>query len=232
MKNLGLALLLAYSLAGCTPTADPAPSATSPATPIPAATTTATATPGQSPASDTEFVIKPEVGFGPIGVTSTKESLAKEFGADNVRQETIYVGDGMEWPGLAVYPDDPEKRVEVFWWEEDPTRVQLVRIQGESSLWKTAEGVSLGTTLSELESLNGKPFELLGLAWDFGGGVTNWNGGKLEGLTLRLDASPEASYTDEEASQILGDQQVSSDNLVMRKVNPAVFQITVSFPMQ
>jgi hypothetical protein len=229
MKQIGLAILLALGLAGCTPS----PSPNSTATPTAARTTPAVSPSATAEPSATEnFLIQADVGFGAINASSTKESLLETFGKENVKEETIYVGDGMELPGLAIYPDDPQKRVEVFWWEEDPTKVQLIRIQGDRSQWKTAEGVSLGTSLTELEQLNGKPFKLLGLGWDFGGGVTSWDGGKLEGLTLRVEQTSIDEVSEEEQSQILGDQEVASDNPVMRKVNPRVFQLTVGFPLK
>lgn len=233
MKQIGLAIVLALGVAGCTPSSTPNATAT-PATTVPVVASPQTsesppATP--RPTASDDFLIKPSESFGPINAASTKESLIETFGPENVKEETIYVGDGMEWPGMVVYPEDEEKRVEVFWWEEDPTKVQMIRIQGDKSQWKTAEGVSLGTSVTELEELNGKPFKLLGLGWDFGGGVTDWNGGKLEGLNLRVEQTANDVNTGEDEAQILGDQEVESNNSVMQKVNPRVFQITVNIPL-
>ena len=156
--------------------------------------------------------------------------MKKTFGADHVKREKMYVGDGQEWNGIAVFPDQPEKRVEVFWFEEDPSRVQMIQISGEKSQWKTTQGVTLGTTLQELQKLNGKPFKILGLGWDFGGGVTDWNGGALQGLTLRCDDTA-VQLSDKENESIMGDQEVLSDLPAMQKANPKVSKITVTFSM-
>jgi hypothetical protein len=229
--RLTLAGLMLAALSGCPQASSPSPSPTPPVAP---ATRVATppSTPSASPVAQAgnDFLIVPEQRFGPITVNSSEATLKEQFGAGQVRREKMYVGDGQEWNGIAVYPDQPDRRVEIFWFEENPRRVQMIQIHGESSLWKTAQGVSLGTTLVELEKLNGKPFELLGLGWDFGGGVTDWKGGALQGLTMRVDSTT-VELTEAESSEVLGDQTVNSDNPAMRKANPSVSKITVNFSM-
>lgn len=232
-KRFAIGFFILASLSGCpgaapvgsTATPPTVPSAATPATP---AVPVATATVAKAEASD--FLIVPDKGFGAITADSTEESLKKAFGADQVKREKMYVGDGQEWNGIAVFPSQPEKRVEVFWFEEDPSRVQLIQISGQKSLWKTAQGVTLGTTLKELEKLNGKPFKLLGLGWDFGGGITDWEGGALEGLTLRCDDTA-VQLSDKENEAVLGDQEVLSSLPAMQKANPKVSKITVNFAL-
>ena len=225
--RLTLAGLMLAALSGCPQASPPSPSPAPPAAPA-----TPAASPSGSPVAQAgnDFLIVPEQRFGPITIDSSEATLKEQFGAEQVRREKMYVGDGQEWNGIAVYPDQPDKRVEVFWFEEDPKRVQMIQIHGEASQWKTAQGVSLGTTLVELEKLNGKPFELLGLGWDFGGGVTDWKGGALQGLTMRVDSTT-VELTEAESSQVLGDQTVKSDNPAMRKANPSVSKITVNFSL-
>lgn len=177
-----------------------------------------------------DFLIVANERFGPIHSGSSEEALKELFGASQVRREKMYVGDGQEWDGVAIYPDQPEKRVEVFWFEEDASKVQLIQVHGERSEWKTSQGVTLGTTLLELERLNGRPFDILGLGWDFGGGIVDWKGGVLEGLTLRCDHTT-VELTDQESAAVMGDQTVSSSLPAMRKANPAVSKITLSFSL-
>lgn len=233
-----LGLFTLVTLSACP--GSPAGPAANPTAPPPSeartspAATPATGTPSSSPtASATEasdLTIVPEQRFGPIGAESSEESLKATFGADQVKREKMYVGDGQEWEGLAIFPSQPEKRVEVFWFEEDPTRVKMIQISGEKSQWKTAQGVTLGTTLQELQNLNGKPFKILGLGWDFGGSVADWNGGALQGLTLRCD-STSVELSEEESAAISGDKTVMSDLPAMQKANPRVSKIVVNFSL-
>lgn len=184
-------------------------------------------TPVQVADAQIDFLIVPDVQVGPITKDSTEASLRKIFGDAQVKSEKLYVGDGQELPGLAIYPDDPEKRVEVIWQEENPSKIAFVQIQGERSKWKTKEGVTLGTSLSELERLNGRAFDLFGLGWDFGGTVVDWKGGNLDALQVRVADSAETQLSEEETSTIAGDQTISSETPALRKVNPTVFKIVV-----
>lgn len=230
--TLGL-LIYATVITGCL--ASPKESAVPDTSGVIAAPTAAVAE--ESPVADAQgnmapsFLIVPNKSFGPITADFTESDLKKAFGEANVRAEKMYVGDGMEWDGYAVYPDSPEKRLEVFWAQEGPKRLEYLQVVGEKSQWKTAEGVTLGTTLLELEELNGGTFELLGLDWDFGGGVSDWHGGKLEGLTLQLGRSEEVELSQEEMAEITGEQTVQSDHPAIRKVNPKVMKINMAFPV-
>jgi hypothetical protein len=180
-----------------------------------------------SPQVDKKFLIVPGERFGPITSEASEESLKQQFGPENIPRARMYVGDGMEMDGIVVFPNLPEKAVQVFWFEEDPKRVKRIQIRGAKSEWKTAQGITLGTTLRELESLNGVPFDLLGLGW-LGGSVSDWKGGALEGLTLRCD-DISVELTEEEAASILGDQVVHSYAPAMRKANPKVSSIAIRF---
>lgn len=43
-----------------------------------------------------------------------------------------------------------------------------------------------GTSLKELQRLNGKPFRLFGFSWDYGGLVESWQKGRLVGLESKI----------------------------------------------
>jgi len=95
-------------------------------------------------------------------------------------------------------------------------------ITGETSNpgshWTEAgTGVRVGTSLGELNRLNGRAFEFSGFDWDFdwdyGGYVSDWKGGKLEGLTLQLVYGAEVMYDEDQSflAVAVGDQSVQSD---------------------
>jgi hypothetical protein len=92
----------------------------------------------------------------------------------------------------------------------------------------------MGTTLKDLERLNGRAFTLAGFAWDREGMVTSWEGGKLSGLTkgllLRLRPRDGAPLSDEESRSVMGAEAFSSSNPVMQKANPEVFAMEFQFP--
>jgi hypothetical protein len=162
--------------------------------------------------AQTGFFLLP--GYGADTITS-KTSLCdvrEAFGIGNFKVGDIMVGEGNSVPGVVVFPDDPARR------------------RGESTRWKTPECVTLGSRLMELEKLNGGPFKLYGFAWDYGGTVSSWEGGKLEAaygkkVILRFDSE---SASNPRYLQVSGDREFSSRHPVMRKINPRVNEIVLS----
>jgi hypothetical protein len=112
---------------------------------------------------------------------------------------------------------------------ERPARFIL---RGSRSKWTVGPGISLGTSLQELERINGRPFTLAGFGWDYAGVINEWRGGALDsalaGVKLYLDPGP-AQYESAAYSQVLGDRDYSSSLPPMQQLNPRVAQIYVDF---
>jgi hypothetical protein len=116
-----------------------------------------------------------------------------------------------------------------------------VRLTGDSSEWKTAEGICLGSTLKEIERLNAYPFKLAGFDFDYGGTITDCGHGRLKMLgcvdrdgafrgrlvVLRLRPSVEAQARPDHR-QVIGDRVFSSGHPAMQALNPSVYQMIVS----
>ncbi len=112
--------------------------------------------------------------------------------------------------------------------------------------WHTESGVSLGTSLKQLERLNGRAFQIEPWGSDVGGNITSWRGGKLadlfgdrenHGLWLAVDfQEPPAGATPEQSKLLdaLYQQKrgaLSSDSAV-RRLRPAVTRMTLVFRSQ
>jgi hypothetical protein len=196
----------------------------------------------QAKVPDGAWLIEPGKAVGPVTAQSTFADLQKTFGAANVHQESIYGAEGETYPGVVIYPKEPNKRLEVIWKAQKQKGPQtpgtiLIRPAGSDtekfeSLWHTSNGVSLGTSLKKLESLNGGIFTLAGFDWDYGGVVLSWGDqGKLKkefqqkGMVIRLGPSENPPVKAMEAVE--GDKTFSSDNPNMQAVKPFVQEITV-----
>lgn len=118
---------------------------------------------------------------GSLHPLTTELELEARFGKANLRSETIPGAEGIgTHPVLLVFPDDPQRRLELLMAEGDPDGpIQLLRVQGSDSLWHSADGIRLGMTLAQLVARNGAPLTFYGLSWDYGGTVQDWHGGKL-----------------------------------------------------
>lgn len=176
---------------------------------------------------------------GAITASTTRRDLVNRFGARNVSDGDVDVGEGETAPGTTVFPGSPIRSIDILW--KDPkTKLSpdTLSIGGKASQWKTAHGISLGTSLKELEQINGRPFVLSGFGWDYSGTVYSWENGVLskdfEGhgrVILRLDTDlvppklPQPDY-----DHVSGDGSFSSSNPAMQKINPRVYEILWEFP--
>jgi hypothetical protein len=186
------------------------------------------------------YLIVPEIRVGAITPRTSEFELQKIYGLKNVRSSEVDIGEGEYEPGTVLYPDNPTKTIEVLWKDaHEKRRPKEIRLTGEKSVWRTRQGISLGTRLKELERINGRPFELTGFSYDLAGTVVSWEGGKLEKqfnkrgrVIIRLSRSYKPIYrlSEKVLSSVDGDRYFSSNNRVMQKINPTVYQIVVIFP--
>lgn len=136
---------------------------------------------------------------GSINTHTTREDLVRAYGAANVVDGDIGVGEGDTEPGTYVFPKDAQRSIQILWKDPDKkTAPRLATISGKASRWHGVHGLSLGTSLSELERLNGRRFDI---TWgtDEPGWVISWKGGLLEkefkGVNVWLDDLPPKAVT-------------------------------------
>jgi hypothetical protein len=179
-------------------------------------------------------VVVPGERVGPVRASTTRSELTGLFGAEVVKDGEVNVGEGEMHPGTLVYPDDPSQRLAITWEKGQPKRIDVCYgLRDGMCRWKTPRGVSIGTTLKELEKLNGRPFKLAGFAWDYEGTIVSWEDGKMNngfggGRTyLRLHPARPGGNSPPEAAQVRGDRDFSSSHPAMQKLNPKVYQMIV-----
>jgi len=170
---------------------------------------------------------------GPMGSGTSEAELRVRYGSESIGSIRVELGEGQTAPGTVLYPADSLRRLEIIWRDtlsrRYPTRLIL---RGVRSQWQVGPGISLGTSLSDLERLNGGPFTLAGFGWDYAGVITDWKGGALDsalaGIKLYLDPAPGQNQS-AVYSQVLGDRDYSSALPAMQQLNPKVWQIFVDF---
>ena len=184
-----------------------------------------------NPASS--WQISPGRSAGPLRTASSEADLEKRYGKAAVKPARIELGEGESTPGTVLFPGDSMRRAEIVW-QDTMSRSRPARLilRGSRSEWQVGPGISLGTSLKELERINGRPFTLAGFGWDYAGVVTEWGGGALDsalaGVKLYLDPGP-AQYESRPYSQVLGDRDYPSSLPPMQELNPRVAQIFVDF---
>jgi hypothetical protein len=120
---------------------------------------------------------------GSINLHTTRKDLIRAYGASNVTDQDADVGEGEMQPLTVLFAGDPQRRIELLW--KDPgkkTEPAFATIRGRASRWHAVHGISLGTTLPELERINGRPFRfaLTNDGTDMAEEHISWQGGLLE----------------------------------------------------
>ncbi|HEU0016342.1 MAG TPA: hypothetical protein VFQ45_21865 [Longimicrobium sp.] len=195
------------------------------------------ASPGSATAADSTLWLIGADGKGEITASTTAAELEARFGAANVRHGEVMLAEGEMSPGTTLFADDSTRMMEIVWHDTaSRARPQLAIVHGTTGRWAVAPGIRLGTTLAELEALNGGPFTFSGFDWDYGGFIGSWRGGRLESLRsgprstiVRLDVPAAAELSDDESRRIAGDRELRSDDPLLQRLNPYVSEITVSF---
>ncbi len=191
-----------------------------------------------------DWLIVPGKRVGPITASATRAEVARIFGVRNVQDDEIQTSDMASEVGTRIFGSQPEISLAIFWISEAAdSRIRRIRfcpsqVQPGKCRWHTAEGISLGTSLKELERINGHTFQLNGFDWGFGGLITSWSGGRLEkltsncgGLTVRFDPPP-GPASDRRAQlmdEVEGDGEFASSDTAMQTLNPVIDFMSFSF---
>jgi hypothetical protein len=141
---MGLASVGGYTAldepAGPAPEVAPALAANAPVVAGAAAATE----PAPTASSLTGWTLVPGRGAVGIGPDATHEQLRERLGDSLVIVERVEAGGGAA-SATVLYPDDPQRRIEVIW--RDASRRERpaeLRVRGTSSRWRLPSGQTLG----------------------------------------------------------------------------------------
>lgn len=177
-----------------------------------------------------------------LDIKDEKELITK-FGKPRISYDTIWGEEGMFTMGSFL--DENTKDEVQFMWQDSLHRSGVSNVvidafsfnkgnQMETNYdnrWVSKKGIKLGMTTGEIEQMNGKPFVFSGFGWDLGGGIMDWNKGNLESCNLGItlyEGDATQHLPEKEINQVLGDHDVTSDNPVIKKIQPKIMRISVS----
>lgn len=129
----------------------------------------------------------------PVRKGDTATTLKARYGKQ-ARIMKIHAAEGEMVDGLALWPNDPTRRIDVFFDDGPMKRIATLRITGARSVWRIG-GLGIGATLPQVVAANGRAVTVGGFGWDYGGGVdprggklAKWPGGCRIGLTMDVGA--------------------------------------------
>lgn len=159
---------------------------------------------------------------------NSAEELKKVFGEENIKNSTGYYPEGMgEYNNTLLFPDT-KNQVEFIWTnEKDYSELSNIVLSQKNTDWKTKEGITIGTTLKELEKINEKSFIFSGFDWDYSG-MTNFSGGYLtkRHISAYLEY-PGGVVPNDEYDALIGDVTIDSKSEIAQKVNPVIAILSI-----
>ncbi len=179
----------------------------------------------------TNFTIVPNVSIGDISPNMQLSDLIQLFGEKNVVADSIAAGEGTYIEGTTIFPNTPNSlRIA---WEKGQLHQKIKRIiiDQRGTKWLTDKGITIGTPLEKVIELNGTDFLFWGFDWDYSGSVSSWEGGNFEniGMGLRLGYTAPVNNIGTSIENVLGDQDISSSEPMLKKMQVEVQQLFFYF---
>ncbi len=164
---------------------------------------------------------------------SSHLKLAMAMNSRDITFTDVDSGTGSKVQASVLFPNDPKRRLEV-WWANPAARsdTYLIVIGGKST-WTAPGGMKLGLNVLQLEKLNHKPFKLKGFDKDRVATVSDWDGGVLSALPggcksgMSLRADPKASA--DAVGAATADKEYMSSDPVIRAAKPTVSEILIGY---
>ena len=189
-----------------------------------------------------DWTIVPGRGAGPITSSTMRDDLPRLFPNAAIKDDQIELDEGTLEPATLVYAGDLLAQLAIDWKDRHPRKIFICfgRRRGPCK-WETADGIRIGTRLSDLELMNGRTFTISGFGYNYGGNVISWDGGKLTRLdcgaklvlTLDGDRVRGGDYsielTSEERHSISGDRPIPSTTPAFHKLNPGIVGMLMRF---
>ncbi|MDX6747370.1 hypothetical protein SHK09_11250 [Polaribacter sp. PL03] len=129
-------------------------------------------------------------------IFNSQKEIEEKFGKKNIRTEVIFLGDpepvdGELPPYSTILFPNTKNEVTFFWNNKKELKeLDLISMKNKNSLWKTKEGVTIGTKLKKLEKLNNQFFTFYGFNEFLLEGSVNWKNGNLANRGLLISLIP------------------------------------------
>jgi hypothetical protein len=133
------------------------------------------------------YLITPGISVGSITEKTTELDLVNQYGVENVRSTTRIDDQNVTVTETILFPFDHLKKLTIKWTNGDSAQgPEYVRFEGYNTLWHTVEGVTLGSSLIDLENMNGTFFHMTGFNLTNPGEVIDCGDGNLRFLGYKL----------------------------------------------
>lgn len=172
-------------------------------------------------------------GVGKIKMDDTYESIVAKVGKQNVTQDSVFVNGKFTggyatkvWKGTAG-------EITINWQESQQPfeTIQNIIIDEPKATYVVQNGIKMGSPLSLINKLNGKPVSLIGFAGKNAGTMMSFNGGNLTAqipCIRAVFALPKMSSFPKEVKEILTPNIVSSAQTAFKIYDPTLVKLIVN----
>ncbi len=169
---------------------------------------------------------------GPWSPTTSDVNLIADFGQNAISHSDVMQPNGSMAPGTILLANEPKLRVDVAWGDAIGYSIPIRTAFTEESRWSVA-GVTIGTSLADVEKANGGPFRIVGFGGNNGGVVMDWRGGRLANIAgpcrLGVQFSISALASDSAQARASGPKVFMSTDPAIRALSPTVGLFWVNY---
>ena len=132
------------------------------------------------------------------------DEIKKSYPEANITEDIGEFEEGTERRPYTILFPDTENEIQITWNDKERSKINDIRFS-EDGKWKSSTGIEIGTSLEELNRLNGKPVSFYGFGWDYSGAVV-FNNGKFKDSNLRVFLASDKSFPE----KFYGDQIIKA----------------------
>lgn len=172
-----------------------------------------------------------DTSWGLIKENTSFADLKTLYGAAAIKNERICGPECIDSLDVTkLFPGTVNEAI--IYWKDSAyhQKIAFITSYSEGASWHTADSLKIGSAVSNLLRLNGKPIKFYGFGWDYGGSIISYNAGRFEKSSV--DFELDKRYQENDTSMaLLGDVEFSSDSPdVQKEIDKIVIRkISLSF---
>ena len=132
-----------------------------------------------------------------------------------------------------LFPGDLTRLLEIRWRDTTARAApSFMRAWQGARAWTVGHGVTVGSTLADVELANGRPFTPSGFAFDYSATSLSWEGGRFDSpptgisrVIVRLTRPAFGRVSDAEQLYLSGDKDLRSNDPIVQRVKPRVYSL-------
>jgi hypothetical protein len=128
--------------------------------------------------TDARFLVTSS-SFGLIKLSDDYDKLVMRYNAENVQDGKLQIAQSENELDVTYMFKGTAKEIIVHWLEKHKTIARIEAVQPNNP-YKDEHGIGYGTTMQELETINGATISFNGFKWEMAGMITDFHKGKLQ----------------------------------------------------